>query len=331
LPTRPKPTTPDIATLRPDTPVPSIEDPARNATWQPSYIRGLAPLKDLTLPPPSKTVTFSWDFIQATFKGIEWSPGLYHIPESTGDCILPTRTYYAINATYEPYLPSKPGSHGAKLTAFFNNVENTDGPAAYENVPLFVSAAKKGDVRFKDSEYIYFGTYSQSRWSDKLDYDHIRDCVPDEVKYYWAEQLADPARPEWVTKALMKQLEPMPEYEGTLPTSTANGSLPVDEEVQKKKLDKDVRAFIRELGYWEKDATVKVKLLKKENILQAFQNVSLSHFLHMLILLFKANNLLKADADDVPGMRLWFEYLECVGWDAKFYQLLVNLQSKMKR
>jgi hypothetical protein len=38
----------------------------------------------------------------------------------------------------------------------------------------------------------------------------------------------------------------------------------------------------------------------------------------------------KADADEVPGLRLWWEYLECVGWDADFYNMLVKQQDKTK-
>jgi hypothetical protein len=257
----------------------SIEDPARNVigTWQPVFLRSLAPLIDLKIPTPSNTITFTWDFLQAVFQGVEWSPGLYYKPKSAGDCLLPTRTYYAINATYEPYLPAMPGAHGAKLVPFFNNIESTDDDdnAAYENVPLFISAAKRGNGRFKENEYIYFGTYSQSRWSDKLDYDRISDHVPDEVKYYWAEQLSDPGRPDWITRALMKHLVPPPEYEGALPTSHAS-NVTVDEKDLNTQMDRDVRRFIRSLKMWEKDASLKVKLLKRENILGAFKNVSIT-------------------------------------------------------
>ncbi|KAF2424448.1 hypothetical protein EJ08DRAFT_617771 [Tothia fuscella] len=290
----------------------SIEDPARNAgeAWQPNYLRGLASLQDLKIPPPSKVVTFTGEFLQSTFGGIEWSPGLYFKPVSAGDCLLPTRTYYAINATCEPYLPTKSGTHGAKLVPFFNNVDTTDGDAAYENVPLFISAAKRGNNRFGDNEYIYFGTYSQTRWSDKLDYDRIREHVPDEVKFFWAEQLSDPGRPDWVTRCLMKHMIPQPEYEGVLPNSSAASDVTVDEKDLNKQMDKDVRRYIRELRAWEKDASLKAKLLKKENILVAFGN---------------------ADADADPGLRLWWEYLECVGFDNGFYDMLVGLQAKQKR
>jgi hypothetical protein len=254
--------------------IPTFQIPAQNkGEWKPCSIRNLLPLVGLDIPAPSKTVTFSHDFLQAAFNGVEWSPGLFFTPISAGQCILPSRTYYAINATYEPYLPDKPGSHGAKLTAFFNNVESTDGTAAYENVPLFISAAKGGATRFAENQYVYFGTYSQKRWSDKLDYDRIRDCVPDETKRYWAEQLADPARPQWVTQALMRQFVPMPEYDGILPNSVANGSLPSGEDLG-AQMDKDVRSFIKELQYWEKDARLQVSLLKSDNILEAFNNVS---------------------------------------------------------
>jgi len=32
----------------------------------------------------------------------------------------------------------------------------------------------------------------------------------------------------------------------------------------------------------------------------------------------------QADADSPPGLRLWWEYLECVDWDARFYDTLVR-------
>jgi hypothetical protein len=254
----------------------AAENPARTKEWKPSYIRALSPVEGLAIPTLAETVTFSRDFLQAAFNGVEWSPGLFHAPISAGECILPSRTYYAINATYEPYLPAKPGAHGAKLTAFFNNVESKDGTAAYGNVPLFISAIKRGSTQFTENQYIYFGTYSQKRWSDKLDYDRVCDCVPDEIKHYWAEQLADPARPQWVTKALMKQFVPMPEYDGVLPNSVANGSLASSEDLS-AQLDKDVRSFIEDLEYWEKDARLQASLLKPDNILEAFKNVSSSY------------------------------------------------------
>ena len=36
----------------------------------------------------------------------------------------------------------------------------------------------------------------------------------------------------------------------------------------------------------------------------------------------------QADADEQPGLRLWWEYLECVNWDEKFYDMMVKEQRK---
>ncbi|KAK3099116.1 hypothetical protein LTR53_019040, partial [Teratosphaeriaceae sp. CCFEE 6253] len=52
------------------------------------------------------------------------------------------------------------------------------------------------------------------------------------------------------------------------------------------------------LGDWDADARLKVGMLREENLLAAFGN---------------------ADADAEPGVRLWWEYLECVGYSAEVY------------
>ena len=243
--------------------------------WLPAFLRSLTPLKGVSLPSPDKMVSFSFDFLQFTFKGVEHSPGLFYVPKRAGSSILHGRTFYAIDATNEPYLPSTPGQHGAKLTAFFNIDEPSDGSAVYENVPLFISASKWGDKTRKNNEYLYFGTYSQTRWSDKLSYNDVNLHVPMHVKKYWAEQLADPARPKWVTKALMKHFYHMPEYDGTLPSSMANGSGQLDEvdAEMEKKMEKDVKDFVTELRYWEKEASMGIALMKKEEMLKAFESV----------------------------------------------------------
>ena len=36
----------------------------------------------------------------------------------------------------------------------------------------------------------------------------------------------------------------------------------------------------------------------------------------------------KADADEEPGLRFFWEYLECVDWDAGFYAALVKHKNK---
>lgn len=269
------------AATDPDHPIPSVEDPARKVTdtlppWQPLAIRRLAPLvKEKVAKIPSRTAMklFSWDFLDSIFGGIQWSPGLYYIPPSQGLCILPNRTYYVLEHTYEPYLPRHPGAHGAKLTAFFNsNPAETfgdDAEAAYLDVPVFIRIRNGPD-------YVYYGTYSQLRWSDKLDYDRMVENVPYTVKMYWAEQLSEVGRPEWVTQALMKHFWPIPEYDGVATTSVANGSVPNDEEADRKQVLKDVQRHVEQLKDREKEARMKAGLLRKDNILEAFEKVRLS-------------------------------------------------------
>lgn len=36
----------------------------------------------------------------------------------------------------------------------------------------------------------------------------------------------------------------------------------------------------------------------------------------------------KSDMDEEPGLRLWWEYLECVGFDDEFYDKLLNLKKQ---
>jgi hypothetical protein len=212
--------------------------------------------------------------------GTEHSPGLYYVPLSHGLSTLPNRTFYVIDRTYEPYLPKAPGHHGAKLTALFNITadDSTEGSPCYDNVPLFITNGGK--------DYFYFGTYSQLRWSDKLDYDRMMEAVPHDVKMYHAELLADPARPKWVTEQLMGHFWPKPVYEGRIPTregllftptaSAEMGSAAEDKEM--RKVGRDVKGYLAELRAWEKDAKLKVGLLRKEAILEQFEAVSFPGF-----------------------------------------------------
>lgn len=210
--------------------------------------------------------------------GIEHSPGVYYVPLSHGLSTLPNRTYYVIDRTHEPYLPKAPGHHGAKLTALFNSAavadDSTDGSPCYNDAPLFITTGGK--------EYVYFGTYSQLRWSDKLDYDRMIEAVPHHVKMYHAELLADPSRPKWVTEQLVTHFWPKPVYEGRIPPGqgsflTARGStggLGVGEDRETKGVTRDMREYLAELKAWEKDAKLKVGLLRKEAILEQFEAVS---------------------------------------------------------
>ncbi|KAF4308074.1 hypothetical protein GTA08_BOTSDO03694 [Botryosphaeria dothidea] len=300
----------------PDTPLPSTEDPSFThmssaGNWQPLAIRNLRPLADDAthpIPKPAVMETFSWDFLRKFLLGKWWSPGFYYHPVSEGTSIIPSRTYYLLDTPSDPYVPREPGAHGAKLIAFFNpeNPKDVDGDIAanaFDNVPVFVSgSAWACRHNFPDEAisgrdgYVYMGMYNQLRFSDKLDYDRLVEQVPNSIKMYWAEQLADITRPTWVTEALMKAFEPKPEYGGPLPGAG-------EDDVVRK----EVGRHLRDLKEWEVEARKKVEKLTKEDVLKAFGD---------------------EDAADPPGLRLWWEYLQCVGWDRGFYDVLVREQDK---
>lgn len=149
--------------------------------WRPVYVASLAPLpRDVLSKIPSSTEPFTWDFLTQIFSNktaVRWSPGFYYIPK-TATTILSGRSFWLLETDNEPFLPAQPGEHGAKLTAFFNEGEAQDASqipdeAAYTNVPVFIG--RKG-------EYKYFGTYSQTRYSDKVNFDCLKERVPTSVK-----------------------------------------------------------------------------------------------------------------------------------------------------
>ncbi|KAJ4363050.1 hypothetical protein N0V83_010168 [Neocucurbitaria cava] len=276
--------------------------------WKPYYLTTLPKLPSDVLAkiPVDNMVTFHPDFIHNTFDGMIWSPGLRFV-KGPGPCPLKNRTYYLLGPHTEPFLPKKPGEHGAKLTAFFNVALEEqfgdllkDGSNSYEDVPMFIMV---------NNRYVYFGNYSQTRWSDKLDYDTMMAHVPEHVKKFWASELTTACREEWVTDALKKHFFEKPEYEGRLYTAlgdeaTVNSAKEVE---LHEKMTKDVKKYIEELREWEREANMRVSMIKEDFILQAFE---------------------RADADDPPALRLWWEYLQCVDWKKDFYGFLVTLQSR---
>jgi hypothetical protein len=278
----------------------SIEDPCvvhSGKNWMPVAISAFPNLSSDTLaniPPPRETMTFSFDFLNNHLGGTFWSPGLKYLPPSSLDKsrILKDRSYYMIDAEYEPYLPREPGMHGAKLTAFFNQNpedvwENVENPGnSIENVPMFVSASAFGSADgLSKKRYVYFGNYSQTRWSDKLDYDRMVDQVSLKVKEYWAEELSSNGRADWVTKALQNHFFPKPVYEGKVVTTNAGGSVAPEEEAKlEQEMEQDVKFWIRQLQFWEKDSVLKTKMIKKNFILDAFERVSTSPFLLWLVI-----------------------------------------------
>lgn len=252
--------------------------------WKPLAVTSFRPLaREVVdnIPSVAEMQTFSIDFLINEFGGIMWSPGLMFIPPTPpSPSMLKNRTYYTLDARNEPYLPKTPGEHGAKLTAFFNdNPEEVYPDAAmgcsFEEVPMFIAYSSHTLNKTKDCRYVYFGHYTQTRWSDKLDYDRMVEQVPQNVKEYWATQLSAMGRDEWVTEALKKHFFPKPEYTGQLPSEVAEGSVSREEQDKNDELViRDLKRYMKELRAWEKDATLKTRLIKKDDILRAFDSVS---------------------------------------------------------
>jgi hypothetical protein len=243
-------------------------------TWMPRFIAALPTLSSATkIPAISHMVTFHPQFLEDTLAGTDWSPGLRFVP-GDGTCILKNRTYYLLSPATEPYLPEKPGQHGAKLTAFFNRSPEDfygdlpDGANSYENVPMFVE---------HNGRYAYFGNYSQTRWSDKLDYDTMVARVPQHVKEFWATELTSSVRQDWVTNELKNHFFKKPEYMGrTYAASEPNAPTVTSEEEIKlnDRMAKDVIRYVEELREWDREASMKTALIKKQFILDAFDAVS---------------------------------------------------------
>ncbi|KAK4911897.1 hypothetical protein LTR49_019614 [Elasticomyces elasticus] len=296
----------------------SVSTQAKTPPWQPLAVRQLPPPPSDMDIPNTNTITFTWEFLMKEFGGEQWSPGFYFIAVAPK---IPCQTYWVLEREWEPFLPTAPGQHGAKLSPVFNDQEFEPGQGPdvinFKDVPLFVR--EDGS-----KEYTYYGQYSQPRYSDKLDYERVMETVPKKVRQRWADCLTDPARPEWVTKALMECFWPRPRFEGPLPTDSAiatpGEAVEVDSKASGAALEKHVlqalTAHAEELKAWEKASKIKVSLLTADAIMDAFT---------------------KADADLEPGMRLWWEYLQCVGYNQDFYDFLVQAQgieqgqAKMRR
>ncbi|KAK4554499.1 hypothetical protein LTR86_008353 [Recurvomyces mirabilis] len=284
---------------------------SKEIAWQPLAVRnmGRSPVPSI---PTNHTQTFTWEFLTTTFGGKKHSPSFYYIPNKTS--LVKSRGYWILEAEYEPFLPIHPGQHGAKLTPFFNDTVDAsgltdDGPDEenYLDTPVFVS-------KVGEAGYTYFGQYSQLRFSDKLDYERVMEIVPERIRRYWAEQLASPLRPAWVTKALKEHFWPRPKYEGPIPTDSAVATPATAETggsresvVMEKRVKDALVVYAEELKQWERDVSVKVSCLTSEGLMEAFA---------------------KADAEMEPGLRLWWEYFECVGYEGGFYEWLVGEQEK---
>lgn len=231
---------------------------------------------------------FPVSFLRKIFGGQEWSPGLLY-PASHPS--LKNEMYYLFDKSVNPFLPSEPGEHGASLTIFMRDLDNPV-ENAYQNVPLFIA---KAPVKPNEEKQVYYyGHYSQSRWSDKLDFDSVQEVVPQKIKQYWADKLASPRRPEWITEALMEHYCPKPAYIGIVP----------DKDDDLAAIRQDLEDYmLTDLVPWRAEAIAMVAKLTSADILRSFDS---------------------ADCDYPPGLRFSWEYLKCNDFDLNFYYSLVS-------
>lgn len=241
-------------------------------SWMPRFVTTLQPFSIPQVPDEQNMVTFHPEFLSEHLGGADWNSGFLYITGTT-TCILKNRSYYLLDSELEPYLPAKPCDHGAKLAAFFNKSpeevfgELPGDATSYEDVPLFI---------LRQGRYKYFGNYSQTRWSDRLDYDTMKTRVPQSVKNFWAKELASPVRQTWVTEELKKHFFGKPEYEGSLYSALANNTAlkPEEEAKIQTQMAKDVKRYIEQLRESDREAAMKAAMIKPQFILDAFEAVS---------------------------------------------------------
>ncbi|OQO02638.1 hypothetical protein B0A48_12166 [Cryoendolithus antarcticus] len=283
---------------------PTIEKPDQTATAaivQSQAVVNMGAPHPVFEPAPE---TFTWEFLFKTIGGTQYSPGFNVVPAFSQSASLlgKGRTYWLLDAEYEPFAPTRAGEHGAKLTAFFNDDAVPGGgylenATDYFNVPVFVAT--------KGGEYTYMGNYSQTRYSDQLSHSETLR-LPATVLEYWATQLSDPNRPAWVTEKLRLYFWPRPAYEGPLPPSDMDDNATLTSvavQAKEQKVERALGDYMTELRSWDKDSRIKVsRLIRKETLMALWHN---------------------SDLDEEKGLRLWWEYLECVGDDEKFVKNLI--------
>ncbi|KAI9704802.1 MAG: hypothetical protein M1836_006582 [Candelina mexicana] len=234
-----------------------------NASYQdgmPDYIKDFSQIHQ-SLRFPNEMEDFSPEFLKGVLRGSVMTPGVWW----NRDASALTRSYYTLNRKYEPYLPEAAGQHGAKLTAF---MQETDFDMVGEVIPLFI---RSGDI---ESNYIYFGEYTQPRYSDTLSWAEQKKLVPTHVRDFWARDLTRPQQAKWRIDAMVDHFYHQPHSIGP-------------EEVKRHK----------------REAEAKVRAMKPKDILEAFE---------------------RPDKEVPPGLRLCWEYLQCVGYNNDFYEALVT-------
>lgn len=132
------------------------------------------------------------------------------------------------------------------------------------------------------------------------------------MRHHWAEQLAAVGRPQWVTDELRNHFWPNPSYAGYIPTdsavntpntvATAEGSA----EGLERRVMRDLEGYALQLKDHKKKTDVKVPRLSAQKLYDF---------------------MFKPDSDQKPGFRLYWEYMQCVGWDAKFENMMETFKT----
>lgn len=300
----------------------SFEDASTATTYVPLVVREMASLSTMRLDlqpiPLAKMKPFNIEFLRSFLGGVEYCNGMFYTPGPRSTQIgkmMQNSTYYLLDRNNDPYLPEHPGEHGAKLAVIMRELTKNE---FIENVPLFIA---NGDGR-----YVYMGHYSQTRWSDRLDYERSREVVPVVVKEFWAEKLTDSKRHDWITNELKVALCDKPKYTGEIPVDDG-GEGAVDDWlvenggcVNGEKVKADVKDFLMDMEDWEDEAATLVKGLTKAQVMDAFERVS--RLLLRTLLDDGELTHLQGDSDEEPALRFWWEYLECIGFDRNFYYIL---------
>ena len=276
--------------------------------------------------------TFSFEFLRGHLGGHEWAPGFFADSEALPSLLGKARhlevltskrsskdgtnadqksikakekgagtTYYIVDTQLQPFVPSSPGQHGALLAGFLHDFD--DSGDRYKDVPIFVSLPSSDpqtshSTPTESKQYIYVGSYTQSRWSDRLSAAEYHNHVPASLARFWATLLSNPDRPECLTEQLPSALGgPKPTYDGVLPPSIDKAGL------WKRMVEDDIRDYLEDLKAWSEDADEALKNLTIKDALELFDS---------------------SDCDETPGIRFWWEYLECTGFERNFYYALAS-------
>lgn len=156
-----------------------------------------------------------------------------------------------------------------------------------------------------------------------------------------------------MTEALINHFWPKPAYDGPLPSvpaaETDGDTTTAPPEAIMPKARKAMEHHLRDLAEFDKEDRLKVSFLTKEAIMKAFDEVSQllparrsSNLLHSSTSLPNLSSSsssprpstcssvyadlfypFQPDCASEPGLRLYWEYMECINWDAGFYAMLV--------